>query len=259
VDCPNTPTHIPQQTLSLVSESNDPTSIRSLSTCASQGKGSPFPSQFSNLISSKQHILPLSYRNQIEARKLLSWPAVRNILENDLTQIPAWDGESDGGERWLWKVSRAYESPLPADEPMNFIFVNGNTAPSWQPNTVVLTTNIVQDLCQTYFSSFHCLFPILDTHNFYAVTLPQAYATTFNQYDGCSTLVLLVLALGSVAQEGVSGSPIVDETTGRDTGVRGGTPQRPPGLVFFNEARRRVGIAISAYDVTMLQCLILFS
>lgn len=252
-------TQMRQQTLQLLSEGNDSATLGTQSTLGSKGKGSPTPSLFSNQSSSKQSTLPLSFRNQVEARKLLSWPAIRNVLQNDLAQIPAWDAESDGGERWLLNISKACESPLPTEEPMEFVFDAGNAPHSWDPNTLVLTADIIEDLCQTYFRSFHSLFPILDAHHFYAVTLPQAYAASFHQFDGCSTLVLLVLALGAVAQEGVSGEPIVDESTGRSTGIRGGTAQRPPGLVFLNEARRRTGIMISAYDLTTLQCFILFS
>lgn len=248
-----------QQTLQLLSEANDSASLGTLSLQGSKGKDSPTPSLFSNLATSKQPALPPSYRNQIEARRLLSWPAVRKILQNDLAKIPTWNGEHDGGEKWLSKISQACENPLPSDEPMSFVFVVGNGPQSWEPNTVVLTTNTIEDLCQTYFRSFHCIFPILDAHHFYAVTLPQAYGASFHQYDGCSTLVLLVLALGAVAQEAASGDPIVEEATGRRTGIRGGTPHRTPGLIFLNEARRRMGIMIAAYDLIVLQCFILFS
>jgi hypothetical protein len=248
-----------QQTLQLLSEGNDSAYFGTLSLQGSKGKDSPTPSLSSSLAASRQPTLPPSYRNQIEARKLLSWPAVRNILRNELAQIPTWDGEHDGGEKWLLKISRACESPLQTDESMTFVFGTGNAPQSWEPNTVVLTTNIIEDLCQTYFRSFHYIFPILDARHFYTVTLPQAYAASFHQYDGCSTLVLLVLALGAVAQEAVSGDPIVEEATGRSTGIRGGTPDRTPGLIFLNEARRRIGIMITAYDLIVLQCFILLS
>jgi hypothetical protein len=199
------------------------------------------------------------YENKIEARKLLAWPAVCTLLQGDLLQIPTWDGENDGGEKWLTRISNECESPMPTDEPLNFNFDSESPYQAWDSGSVCLTKNVIESLCEAFFRSFHAVYPILDCRHFYSDTLPEAYSSSFDQNDGCSTLVLLVLALGAVAQEGVSGKPVLEESTGRSTGIKGGSPQRPPGLAFWNEASRRLGRMISQYDINMLQSFILLS
>lgn len=201
----------------------------------------------------------MPYPYKIEARKLLEWPAVRTLLQGDLLQIPAWDGENDGGEKWLTRISNECESSLPTDEFLDFCSVSSSPSQPWASGPIRLTKDIIEDLCEAFFRSFHAIYPILDRGHFYADTLPEAYSSSFDQDDGCSALVLLVLALGAVAREGVSGQPILEESTGRSTGIRGGSPQRPPGLAFWNEACRRLGVMISQYNLNTLQSFILLS
>jgi hypothetical protein len=202
----------------------------------------------------------MPYSNRIEARKLLAWPAIQTLLHDDLVQIPAWDGASEGGEKWLTRISMESESPLPVDEPLDFKLIGGSPSSNvWGARQVYLTKAMIDDLCEAFFRSFHSMCPILDRRHFYSDTLPEAYSSSFDQKDGCATLVLLVLALGAVAKEGVSGNPILEESTGRSTGIRGGTPERPPGLAFWNEANRRLGGVISTYDLNTIQCFILLS
>lgn len=200
----------------------------------------------------------IPYGYKIEARTLLAWPAVRTLLQGDL-QIPIWDGENDGGEKWLTRISNECECPMPTDEPLNFNFDSESPSQVWDTGPMRLTKNVIESLCEAFFRSFHAIYPILDRRHFYSDTLPEAYSSSFDQNNGCSTLVLLVLALGTVAQEGVSGKPILEEPTGRSTGIKGGSPQRPPGLAFWNEASRRLGGMILQYDLNMLQSFILLS
>jgi hypothetical protein len=148
---------------------------------------------------------------------------------------------------------------LPTDEFLDFSSVSSSPSQPWDSGPILLTKDVIENLCEAFFGSFHAMYPILDRRHFYSDTLPEAYSGSFDQDDGCSTLVLLVLALGAVAQEGVSGKPILEESTGRSTGIKGGSPQRPPGLAFWNEASRRLGGMISQYDLNMLQCFILLS
>lgn len=195
----------------------------------------------------------------IEARKVIAWPAVNSLLQNELAQIPNWQGENGEGEKWLTRITKDFEGPLPMGEPLDLTFLNGGTPRVWDSQTVCLTKSMTEVLCQAYFNSFHATYPILDRNHFYSVTLPQAFGSSFEQYDRSSTIVLLVLALGSVAREGASGNLILQESTGRKTGVRGGTLHRAPGLEFLTEAKKRIGFVLSEYDVITLQCFILFS
>jgi hypothetical protein len=204
-------------------------------------------------------MLPLPYFERIEARQVMTWPAVAGLLQDYTAQVPEWDAGSTGGEKWLLKVARAVEAPLASNGPTTLVLASDDATPLWDSNTVVLMPTLIENLCQAYFSTFHCIFPLLDPNHFYDVTLPQAIGTSFDENDPSLTLVLLVLALGSVAQEGSFGAPIVDETTGRRSGVRGGSAQRPPGLTYLNEALRRVGSMLPAFDLTALQSFILLS
>jgi hypothetical protein len=208
---------------------------------------------------SLQNPSSMPYNHRIEARKLLAWPAIQALLHDDLVQIPAWDSASEGGERWLTRISVESERPLPIDDPLDFKLLGGSPSYVWGSRSLCLTKTMIEDLCDTFFRSFHTIYPILDRRHFYSDTLPEAYSSSFDQNDGCAALVLLVLALGAVAKDGVSGNPILEESTGRSTGVRGGTPERPPGLAFMNEATRRLGGVITTYDLNMLQCFILLS
>jgi hypothetical protein len=247
-----------QQATSMMSDSSDPMSVGALGASENrETKASSGASSLSNASVQKTNIF--LHRHEIEGRKIFAWPAVRTLFEGDVQLIPDWDGENDGGERWLTKVASVVETPLPTDEAVKFVFISGVTPAPWDPQIFCLTTRMIGELCRAYFRSFHPVYPILDARDFYAVILPQAYSCSFDRNDGCSILVLLVLALGAVGQEGVSGASILEESTGRNTGIRGGTLQRPPGLVFLNEARKRIGAMMTKYDIVLLQCFILIS
>lgn len=214
---------------------------------------SPFPA------ATAPNASPASHNHQIESRKLLAWPAVRSLLQDDLASVPNWSIEEEGGEKWLTRITKTYASPLPLDEPANLVFINGGSAALWDSRTIYLTKSIIEELCHAYFRCFYSMYPILDRGYFYEITLPQAYSCSFDPYDEASTKVLLVLTLGAVAQEGQHGNPIFEENTGRKTGIRGGTTERPPGLQFLNEARKRIGLTMAKYNINTLQCFILFS
>lgn len=196
--------------------------------------------------------------HRIESRTVLAWPAVRSVLQDDLAAIPRWHGSEEGGEKWLQRVSEDFGSPLPPGE-RSFVFIGGGPAALWNSGTSYVTKNIVEELCRAFFCIYHPPFPILDRQHFYTVTLPQAYMNSFDQYDQASTKVLLVMALGAVAEEGERGNPIYEEPGGRTTGIRGGSPERPPGLIFLNEAKKRIGVSLDRSDLNTLQCFILFA
>ena len=147
---------------------------------------------------------------------------------------------------------------LPVDWSMDIFYTETGDLNLERGRSITLNKEYVESLCVAYFQSFHCIYPILDRHYFYAELLPQVCRQSFSEaYEG-SALVLLVLALGSVAQEGATGSSLVDEA-GRETGIRGGTALRPPGLLFLNEAKRRLGVALTSWTLNNLQCCILFA
>ncbi len=258
VHYPSIGTHMHRQSMILGPERDDPNSVGPPSLPDSdESKLATRIWTFPSVSSQTPPAMP--YRNKIEGRKILAWPAVRTLLQGDLLQLPTWDGENDGGEKWLTRISNECESSLPADEFLDFNIVSSSPSQPWDSGPIRLTKDVIEDLCEAFFRSFHAMYPILDRRYFYSDTLPEAYSSSFDQNDGCSTLVLLVLALGAVAREGVFGNSILEESTGRSTGINGGSPQRPPGLAFWNEASRRLGGIMSQYDLKLLQSFILLS
>jgi len=196
-------------------------------------------------------------RQTTEVHKLLAWPAVQAFLERDGTDLSQWDGHSQGSENWLIEISAEFPN-LAVDRSVDILYREADVLDLERSRSITLNKEYVESLCAAYFRSFHCTYPILDPYYFYTTLLPQVCSQSFSEAHDGSALVLLVLALGSVAHEGVTGSPIVDEA-GRETGIRGGTVLRPPGLIFLTEAKRRLGVSFTFWNLNNLQCCILFA
>lgn len=192
-----------------------------------------------------------------ETDNILTWPAVQTILERDLGKQTQWDGSSQRAEKWLTAISAEFPK-LAVDRTADILYSEIGVLVLGVSRSVYLNKPYVESLCAVYFQSFHCIYPILNKDQFYRDLLPRVCDRSFSEECEESALALLVLALGSVAQEGVTGSPIFDEV-GRETGVRGGTLARPPGLIFMNEAKRRMGLALTSWNLNNLQCSILFA
>lgn len=93
----------------------------------------------------------------------------------------------------------------------------------------------------------------MDRQNFISDTLTRVKAEGFDG-DTDSVIALLVFALGELAIEGSTGSPI-EFHDGRPSGIRGGTASRPPGLALFNEARKRLGFVFTQCNLENVQIL----
>jgi hypothetical protein len=214
-------------------------------------------SEFSQNISKRLEPFRVPPRQNTEVHKLLGWPAVQTVLSRDGADLSEWDGHNQGTENWLMDISMDFAA-LPVDWPTDIFYTETGDLNLEIGRSITLNKEYVESVCAVYFQSFHCIYPVLDQYYFYTELLPQVCRQSFSEtYEG-SALVLMVLALGSVAQEGATGSSLVDEA-GSETGIRGGTVLRPPGLVFLNEARRRLGFALTAWTLNSLQCCILFA
>ena len=190
-----------------------------------------------------------------EVQRVLSWPAVEQLLQCELDELHLWDA-SLSPEVWLAKIADDFGHPLVLEGRIDIVCEN-TSSHSEMPRAVFLDKRSIQELCGAFFASFHCLYPILDQSYFEHTLLPQIIETSFSESDEASALVLLVLALGSVAQQGSVGLPVIETTDGRPMGVKGGSVDCPPGLVFLYEALRRMGVHLSACSLTMLQSYIL--
>lgn len=93
----------------------------------------------------------------------------------------------------------------------------------------------------------------MDRQNFVSDTLVKVHTEGFNG-DNDSVIALLVFALGELALLGSRGEP-TEVYNDRPSGLRGGTPERPPGLALFNEARKRIGFVLTECDLENVQIL----
>lgn len=193
---------------------------------------------------------------QVELRKVLTWPAIRQMLNEYYIGPDILNSQWEPVEKWLTRISDGFIDALPRGEPIVFW---SPSQPDWNTGIMVISMGMIQEYTNYFFLSYHCLYPILDEDYFRSHTILTAANGGFDRGDQQTTLILLVMALGEVAKEGVSGKPMRDEHTGMRTGVRGGDRLNPPGLSFIYEAQQRIGTAMTSNDTTVLHCYILFS
>jgi hypothetical protein len=188
--------------------------------------------------------------------RVLEWPVIQRLLQYETINLSQRDGKYKSSQQWLIEISHDFDAFMPFDSPESLNYEE-NGILDLQGQSLHLNKDYVEQLCAAYFMSFHCSYPVLDRAHICRETVPEVCRQSFGDLASRSVLVLLILALGELAREGAKGDPISDDT-GRSTGVRGGTVNRPPGLLYMNEARRRFGISLTQWDTTTLQCCILF-
>ncbi|PQE30552.1 hypothetical protein CJF32_00010066 [Rutstroemia sp. NJR-2017a WRK4] len=240
-----------------VSSRERDTSSLALSSALESGRASPSSEISPQNIPTPLKLFQVPARQATEIHNLLAWPAVQALLECDGANLSQWDGHSQPAESWLIEISTDFPK-LAVDRPVDILYSESGTLDLGGYRSIILNKAYIESLCAAYFQSFHCTYPILDPYYFYNDLLPQVCGQSFSEANDGSALVLLVLALGSVAQEGATGSSIVDDA-GRETGIRGGTVLRPPGHIFLTEAKRRLGLALTSWNLNNLQCHILFA
>ncbi len=120
------------------------------------------------------------------------------------------------------------------------------------PVTVAtLNWDTMKQLCKAYFDNFNFIYPILDRQSFISETMMSVLNNGFDD-EMPSTIAFLVFALGEVAIAGCRGFPI-HVHNGSPSGFRGGKEDQPPGLVLFNEARKRMGFHLSQCSLENVQ------
>jgi hypothetical protein len=115
-----------------------------------------------------------------------------------------------------------------------------------------LSVDVMKKCTEAYFSTFNALFPILEQNHFTELSLGGVMRDGFGDDDVASVLVLLVLSLGVVADQGANGHPLQP-----NSGIKGGSPTKAPGAEVFSEARRRMGLVMTHNSVENIQCLLL--
>lgn len=204
------------------------------------------------------------YRYDSSVAKMLEWPAVRQMFES-LGQKP----QSPLAEYALTSAPRGLQDSnisLPVDGVQVIGIPSNNTLrvplqlagsqPGMNLNQPSIDWDTMQRLSKAYFDGFNFLYPIIDRQWFNSSALPSIINEGF-QEGAISALVLLVFALGEVALT-TSAVPIA-AYKGRPSGVKGGTADRPPGITFFNEGRKRMGFGLSEISLESVQMLALTS
>ena len=170
------------------------------------------------------------------------WPAVQRILPTEFVSARAELPQDYIGDM------ESQRAPLP----MHINHPFGTCSDSW---LMSLPQSAVKGLSDAYFAVFHRNTPVLDRFHFHSSTLGMATESDFG-YDIESCLVLNVLALGCLAvktyEEGDFALPSRHASSGRGFVHPEWyelTIDDPPGLKFFNEARKRFGFLMCQNDV----------
>ena len=199
------------------------------------------------------------YRYESSVSRILEWPVMRQMFDS-LGQKP----QSPLHEHDLSSIPRGLHDsnmPLPLDG-IQAIGISGNNNTlrvplhlSGSQQGMNLTPpsidwDTMQRLTKGYFDCFNVLYPIMDRPWFNTNTLTSIINNGFQEGTN-SALVLLVFALGEVALS-ASGVPI-SVYKGRPSGIKGGTADRPPGVGYFNEGRKRMGFALAEVSLENVQ------
>ncbi|TVY73463.1 hypothetical protein LSUE1_G005444 [Lachnellula suecica] len=214
------------------------------------------PSYQTNRVSTEEG---WQYRHASAAHKMLTWPAIAQLL---LQTAPSNVGDlnslRDEGSAFVVRMQKG-STNLPLDEVLPDVpFIGMQTQASRVAGGVrttfpTLTRERMQNLAKAYFDSFNFIYPFMDRQNFLSDTLTKVQTEGFDG-DNESVIALLVFALGELAIEGYNGTSI-ERHHNRDSGVRGGTSTKPPGLALFNEARKKMGFVLTACDLENVQIL----
>lgn len=164
---------------------------------------------------------------QYPIRQIATWPAVRALLKN--ASNDPWVHGYSASRATLLDQSRAAMPPPIASTtvPVNWI--------------AQLHISLVKDLCDNYFSTFNLTNPILDRQLFSQHTLSVAINSEFG-FNIESSLVLMVMALGSLGKKALQEAgftSLAGSTPGMHLQEEGRTAD--DSMVYFNEARKRVG------------------
>jgi hypothetical protein len=192
--------------------------------------------------------------------KIVNWPSVSRHLcarrpefESDLRAI------SQEGSRWFVEQTRTTDEATSVLGGLLSIssISDGEGSRSTSSLLRQLSTLPVQQCIESYFRTFNTLRPILDPVAFEE----QIQARVLRNESGCEdgveiVLYLLVIALGQVAYEGITG-PTIGSTQRRESGFRGGCALLAPGSDVFEEALRRWYFVPPLSTVQRVQTLLL--
>lgn len=205
--------------------------------------------------------LQKTYQHLTVPHKIILWPSVYIHLIN--TGIQATSDLQyvlqEGTPWFIRQEMKKHTGPLTSDVALPNFAMNSNAREQGVSSKVAFPTLSIQQIqeqCDAYFNTFNVLFPLLNRDTFMNATVAPLLRDGYADGDANAVLSLLVFALGQVAIEGVFERPISFIDT-KPSGFRGGTPDKPPGLAIFNEARRRLGFVMTSTTLENVQILLL--
>uniref|UniRef100_A0A093UKU9 Sterol uptake control protein 2 n=1 Tax=Talaromyces marneffei PM1 TaxID=1077442 RepID=A0A093UKU9_TALMA len=172
------------------------------------------------------------------------WPGIIERLPHDFLSV-------------YEQIGRNYVLDVELERPPLPMWVN---SPFGLPNTgnwlEELPFALVKGLCEAFFSLFHPFTPFMDKHFFFSLTLgtviKHGFSTTIE-----TCLVLNVMALGCLAVRAYEEADFPLPGTMGDHFERPAwfeaVLEDPPGLSFFNEARKRMGFLMEKNNLSSCQ------
>jgi hypothetical protein len=194
--------------------------------------------------------------------KIMQWPYIYRHLD---CKRPAFTPDLQAifqeGTRWFVEQTRSTDQSTSALGGLLSISKITSESPrstlSLYSQLPQLGATPVQRYVESYFRTFNTLRPILDRAVFVRDTQPRALQREDLGGKGLdSVLLLLVIALGQVAYEGITGPPVATSEKGV-SGFRGGCVLLSPGKEAFDEALRRWTSISSLPTLERVQALLL--
>ncbi|CAK7274841.1 hypothetical protein SEPCBS57363_006370 [Sporothrix epigloea] len=201
---------------------------------------------------------------QYPIRQLANWPAIRDMLykfgargsgtpRGGVAGMPNNETTPYIYDAAAATVLEQRRPPLPIPP----LAGAGGSAAGNDNWLAQLNVSVVKDLGDKYFSTFNLSSPILDRRLFSQHSLGVAVGTGFGvNMESC--VVLMTMALGVLGKKALKKLGITGDIGSNGVGVAGMSPFEPrdgaadlnsgdantwdDGLVFFNEARKRIGM-----------------
>jgi hypothetical protein len=172
---------------------------------------------------------------------ILFWPAVQEALPNHTASLV---------ETLDRDLPAVLESRRPTLAPVASQQYD-RCADSWLSR---LTVTTVKQLCDAFLSTFNLSYPMIDRGFFFQHTLSAAIAKGFG-FDLETCLVLVVMALGcrglnSLLRRDAMSKDFTPDPLAKDIQ---GVNDDIPGLIFFNESRKRIGFVTSDSNIQSCQ------
>lgn len=214
----------------------------------------------SHRLSLSQNTSPAATTGQVDAE--VNGPSDgREIISFSQHGVVVWPGIiASLPERFLVaydQLGRNYVLDFELERPSLPMWIN---TPLGVPSTgnwiEGLPFALVKGLCEAFFSLFHPFTPFMDKHFFFSLTLGSVMKHGFaTAIETC--LVLNVMALGCLAVRAYEEADFplpgtVGDRFERPTWFEA-VMEDPPGLTFFNEARKRMGFLMEKNNLSSCQ------